>query len=244
MERSEYLRMAAQEGSMWWYRALHARLLDLCAPDRLAAGRTLLDAGCGTGGLLARLVAQRPDLVLAGLEYDGEAAAIARSKTGRPVTAGSVHAMPFADAQFDAIVSADVLCHAGVDPGLALAEFHRCLRPGGLLVLNLPAYHWMASAHDAHVGNVRRFTAGECRRLAAAAGFGPVETGYWNSLLFPLMLLHRLAAGRSDAHSDVRAFPAWQDRLFFTATAVERRLARTGLALPFGGSVWVRARKA
>jgi SAM-dependent methyltransferase len=243
MERSEYLRMAAVEGTMWWFRALHARLSGWIADAGLAPGQAVLDAGCGTGGLLSRLVAARPDLALAGLEYDAEAAAIARSKTGLPITTGSVHAMPFADASFAAIVSADVLCHAGVEPDLALAEFRRCLRPGGLLILNLPAYQWMASAHDVHVRNVRRFTAGSARRMVQAAGFAPVSAGYWNSLLFPLMLLHRLVAGRGRAGSDVQSFPPWQDRLFFTATAVEGRLARAGLALPFGGSVWIQARK-
>lgn len=228
---------------MWWFRALHARLLDQIGRAGLAPGEAVLDAGCGTGGLLSRLVAARPDLALAGLEYDAEAAAIAQAKTGLPVTAGSVHAMPFADASFAAIISADVLCHAGVEPGPALAELYRCLRPGGLLVLNLPAYQWMASAHDAHVQNARRYTAGTARRMVRAAGFAPVTAGYWNSLLFPLMLLHRLVAGRGRTGSDVQAFPPWQDRLFFTATAVEGRLARAGLPLPFGGSVWIQARK-
>lgn len=243
MERPEYRRMAELEGSMWWYRALHAGLAGRLDAAGLPPGAALLDAGCGTGGLLARLQAARPDLVLSGLEYDAEAAALARGKTGLPVVTGSVNAMPFPDAAFAAIVSADVLCHGGVDEAAALSEFRRCLQPGGLLLLNLPAYQWMASAHDRHVHNVRRYTAGRARRLLADAGFATVSAGYWNGLLFPLMLLHRLVAGQGTGASDVQPFPAWQDRLFFSATACERRLARAGLALPFGGSVWVWARK-
>jgi SAM-dependent methyltransferase len=247
MERAEYHRMATLEDTMWWYRALHAGLIGRLGPagatGGLAAGSRLLDAGCGTGGFLARLKAARPDLVLAGLEFDPEAAAIAAAKTGLPVQAGSVNALPYANGAFDAVVSADVLCHAGVDPGAALAEFRRCLKPGGLLLLNLPAYQWMASAHDRHVHNVRRYTAGQACRLLIGAGFGRVACGYWNSLLFPLMLLHRLVAGRDEAGSDVRPFPAWQESLFTAVTDAERRLARLGLALPFGGSVWVEARK-
>ncbi len=58
------------------------------------------------------------------------------------------------------------------------------------------------------------------------------------------MLLHRLAAGAgSGESSDVRPFPVWQDRLFFAVTALERHLAGFGLRLPFGGSVWIEARK-
>ncbi len=48
-----------------------------------------------------------------------------RAKSGRPVCAGSVNALPFADGAFGAIVSADVLCHDGVDERAALAQFHR-----------------------------------------------------------------------------------------------------------------------
>lgn len=246
MERAEYHRMATLEDTMWWYRALHAGLVDRLGPagatGGLPAGCRLLDAGCGTGGLLARLKAARHDLALFGLEFDPEAAAIAAAKTGLPVQTGSVNTLPFADGAFDAVVSADVLCHAGVDQTAALAGFRRCLKPGGLLLLNLPAYQWMASAHDRHVHNVRRYTAGQARRLVQEAGFGRVACGYWNSLLFPLMLLHRLMAGQDEAASDVRPFPAWQESLFTAVTAAERRLARHGLRLPFGGSVWVEAR--
>lgn len=249
MERVEYHRMAMLETTMWWYRALHMMMLERLSAAGLAPGSRLLDAGCGTGGFLARLAGQRPALQLSGLEYDAEAAGLARGKLGQDpaggaIEVGSVNAMPYADAGFDAVVSADVLCHAGVDPAAALAEFRRCLRPGGLLLLNLPAYQWMASAHDAHVHNARRYTAGQARAMVAAAGFIEVRAGYWNSLLFPLMLLHRLSVGNQQNGSDVRPFPAWQDRLFFTVTAIERQLARIGLRLPFGGSVWVQARKA
>jgi ubiquinone/menaquinone biosynthesis C-methylase UbiE len=249
MERVEYHRMAVLEATMWWYRALHARLLARIARLGLPAGARLLDAGCGTGGLLARLAELRPDLDLQGLEYDAEAAALARAKlpSGHDpdsLRVGSVNAMPYADGQFDAIVSADVLCHAAVDEPAALAEFLRCLKPRGTLLLNLPAYQWMASAHDVHVHNERRYTLGQARQRLAEAGFVAVFGGYWNSLLFPLMLLHRLMAGNgSGKGSDVKPFPIWQDRLFHAVTVIEQRLADIGLQLPFGGSVWIEATK-
>ncbi len=233
---------------MWWYRALHARLLGRIARLGLPSGARLLDAGCGTGGLLVRLAGLRPDLDLQGLEYDAEAAALARDKlSGRDpgkLQVGSVNAMPYAAGEFDVLVSADVLCHAAVDEPAALAEFLRCLKPGGTLLLNLPAYQWMASAHDVHVHNKRRYTLGLARARLATAGFTAISGGYWNSLLFPLMLLHRLTAGKGEGEgSDVKPFPAWQDRLFYAVTALERRLADIGLHLPFGGSVWIEAKK-
>jgi SAM-dependent methyltransferase len=237
MEQDEYARMDAAEEHMWWYRALHLRLEHALAPCRGA----VLDAGCGTGGLLARLAARRPDLALIGLDADASAASRARAKSGAPLARGSVNALPFADASFAALVAADVLCHAGVDPALALAEFARVLRPGGRLVLNMPAYGWMASAHDRRVHNARRWNARETGAALVRAGFAEIRLRYWNSLLFPLMLVHRLVTARDAATgSDVVAFPRGIDAAFFAATGIERRLPFT---LPFGGSVLATARR-
>lgn len=233
MERQEYALMDAAEARMWWYRALHRRLEAALAP--VPGPGPVLDAGCGTGGMLAELAAHRPDLTLRGLEYDSAAAARARAKSGAEVTRGSVNAMPFAASSFAAVCSADVLCHAAVEPAAALAEFHRVLRPGGRLVLNMPAYGWLLSAHDRRVQNVRRWNARQTRAALAAAGFAEIHTHYWNSLLFPLMLAHRLLHARDTAAaSDVVPFPPRIDAGFFAITEFERRLP---CSLPAGGSV-------
>ena len=105
MDAAEYALMDLVEEEMWWYRALHSRLLAALAP---VSGR-VLDAGCGTGGFLRKLAAARPDLELVGLEWDGAAAVRAGSKAARSIARGSVNAPPFADRSFDAVVSADVL---------------------------------------------------------------------------------------------------------------------------------------
>ena len=231
MEPHEYALMDCAEGRMWWYRALHARLDDALA----GINHRLLDAGCGTGGLLATLRARRPDLDLTGLEWSEPAARRAREKSAAAIARGSVNALPFADASFDAAIAADVLCHRAVNPDVALAELHRVLRPGGILVLNMPAYAWLLSAHDRQVHNARRWTAAGTRAALARAGFTRVRARYWNGLLLPLMVLQRklLARGQTAA-SDVAAFSPWLDATLYAITAIERRL---GLVLPAGGSV-------
>jgi len=164
----------------------------------------VLDAGCGTGGLLARLARELPDAATVGIDIDETACRWAAEKSGRPVCAGSVDALPFADGAFTAIVSVDVLCHRDVDEAHALAQFHRCLAGGGILVLNLPAYRWLMSRHDAAVYNARRYTRGAVIRLLRAAGFRPIFTSYWNMILFPLMVATRKLLPATGSGSDVK----------------------------------------
>ena len=230
---------------MWWFRALHDNLVTALAGAAAAPLRSILDAGCGTGGLLLRLARVFPDAMLVGLDLDAGAAAVARDKSARSVFVGSVAHLPFADACFDAILSADVLCHRGVDERAALAGFRRCLKPGGVLLLNLPAYRWLYSAHDVAVDNARRYGRVQLHDMLAAAGFTGIRSGYWNSFLFPLMVLRRKLwrRGGDRALSDVALLPAAVERAFGAVMAFENRLLRAGAPLPFGGSILAMAVK-
>jgi SAM-dependent methyltransferase len=245
MERAEYERLAALDRRLWWFRGLHAEILGALRRRAKPRSTPVLDAGCGTGGLLAALTERLPDLEPMGIDLDPIAGSVARSASRRPVCIGSVNALPFAETAFAAIVSADVLCHRAVDERAALGHFHRCLKPGGLLVLNLPAYRWLLSEHDVAVHNVRRYTAGGVRRLLAAAGFTGIRTTYWNTLLFPLMVLRRkLGWRRSGAPvSDVALLPAPIEALFAALVKAEAALLGLGLRLPFGGSILATAVK-
>jgi SAM-dependent methyltransferase len=233
---------------MWWFAAAHANLVDLYrrASARSAnhefPAKPLLDAGCGTGGFLSKLAAAYPDRAVIGLDADATAARRARQKSGRPVCVGSVNALPFADASFAAVFSLDVLCHRGVDELTALAEFRRCLTRSGLLILNLPAYQWLLSRHDAAVYNARRYGRGFLHALLHAAGFGPIETSFWNMVLFPVMVITRklMPSGR-EPRSDVAVQRPAVERIGRTATAIEAGVLRRGVRLPFGGSLMVAA---
>ncbi|MEI7710927.1 MAG: class I SAM-dependent methyltransferase [Rhodospirillales bacterium] len=236
MEPAEYALMDAAEDRMWWYRALHARLLAALAP---VSGR-VLDAGCGTGGFLAAVKAHRPDLCAIGVEWAEQAAHRAQTKSQAAIARGSVNALPFGDNRFDAAVSADVLCHGAVDPARALRELLRTLKPGGRLIVNMPAYMWMLSAHDRQVHNALRQTVRETGAMLRHAGFRNIRARYWNSLLLPLMILQRKVLATGESSSDVAPFPPWLDAILHATTDIERRLP---FALPFGGSVLAIAEK-
>jgi SAM-dependent methyltransferase len=242
---SEYEKLDNVEDRMWWFAAMHANLLMAAERSVLDPLGPILDAGCGTGGFLSQLAETYRGRSVVGVDRDFRACTRAAIKSASPICAGSIDGLPFRDASVAAIFSADVLCHAGVDEHRALREFHRCLCPGGWLVLNLPAYRWMLSRHDAAVSNIRRYTATGLRRLLEPIGFRPIYLSYWNALLFPLMVVTRkLLPSNYGVVSDVKLYPRPVDTLCRAAMACETALMRRRVRLPFGGSILAVASKA
>jgi SAM-dependent methyltransferase len=240
MEPSEYHKLDHLEDSMWWFAASHRNLLTLSWRQiQLDAGwQPILDAGCGTGGFLAQLAARYPGRALIGLDVDPLACQRAAAKSARPVCVGSINALPFPEGIFAAVFSIDVLCHRTVDERSAVLQFRRCLAHNGCLFINLPAYSWMLSRHDAAVHNVRRYTTRGVCRLLESAGFRMVYATYWNAVLFPLMVVTRKFLPKyGGTTSDVKEYPRLIDLLCRVATSFETTLFRRGLRLPFGGSV-------
>src|SRR5262249_59267562 len=118
----------------------------------------------------------------------------------------------------------------------ALLSFYRCLASGGTLLLNLPAYQWLYSAHDRAVYTSRRYTKTRVHELLRAAGFTRIRTTYWNTFLFPLMVLRRMLTRTKDG-SDVIEYPEPVNLSFRVIMKLESALLRRGLTLPFGSSV-------
>jgi SAM-dependent methyltransferase len=242
MQPEEYRRMAAVEDGMWYYRALHRHVARSLAALLPAAGPRVLDAGCGTGGLLRHLAAAQPGWTLTGLDVSPLACALARERAVAAVVEGDVTQLPFADGTFDAVVSCDVVCQVP-DAGAALRELVRCLRPAGWVVLTMPAYQWMYSYHDRAVGNRRRYARSEVATLLRAAGLTVRRNTYWNMLPFPLAVIRRKIFPPAAPASDVRLFPAPLEAAFNGLMALEHAWLRGGGWLPCGSSVLTVAQK-
>jgi hypothetical protein len=123
---------------------------------------------------------------------------------------------------------------------MALGELKRVLRPGGRLIVNMPAYAWLLSAHDHRVHNVRRQTARQLAAMLRAGGFTRIRARYWNGLLLPAMVVQRKLLSRGDSASDVAPFPPWLDATLHGMTEIERHLP---FGLPAGGSVLATAER-
>jgi SAM-dependent methyltransferase len=236
----EYEALFEAEDRHWWFVALRREIaLALRRNAPPAAG--WLDAGSGTGGLLANLRDGAPAFRV-GLDSSLQGILLARSRRLADLAAGSVGALPFPSAVFGLITSIDVLCHRDVEEAPALSEMHRCLRPGGVLILQVPAFPWLFGAHDRAVWTNRRFRRGEVEGLLEQAGFRVRESFYRMSLLFPAAVPRRLWARRpkkgGSARSDVRSASPGANALFGSAARLESALAALGPRLPFGLSVF------
>lgn len=232
---------------MWFYQALHAhveRELVRALGGRRSGEVRVLDAGCGSGGLIRRLAERRADWRWTGVDLEPLACELAHARTaGRAdIVAGSVTALPFPDESFDAVVSADVIYHVD-DDGAALREFFRVLRPGGAVVINVPAHRWLWSYHDVATHARRRYERGELREKLRQAGFGAVQATHWNTLPLPLVWVRRKLLPAPAAGSDVRLYPQPVEALFRAAMALERAWLRRGRTLPLGSSILATARK-
>lgn len=245
MKTEEYRRMYEAEETQWWYagmRAITAALLDpaLARRGEAATRPRILDAGCGTGNNLRHLSARG---VAVGVDLSDEAL---RFCLGRGVAAvrGNVLSLPFADGTFDCVTSFDVLYHAWVtDDRAAVRELVRVLRPGGVLLVRVPALKALWGAHDEAVQSRHRYTRAEVADLLRDAGLVVERATYANTLLFPLLLLRRTADRLSGRHgSDVGFLPAPLEWLFRAALRVESVLVRL-ISLPVGASVFAVGRR-
>lgn len=242
MEPIEYKTLRELEDSFWWYRGIHRLVLDAL---RDLPPSTILDAGCGTGGLLARIALTHHTF---GLDFSPHALRLARERGLPRLLRASVEQVPMRDASVDAIISLDVLYHAAVsDDEGALREFRRLLRPGGRLVLNLPAFPSLRSSHDAAIHTARRYRRGPLEQKLRRAGFEIDRITYWNTLLFPglaaVRWLRRPSAnGAAPPKSDVAELPGWINGLLEGTLRIEQQIVRR-MDLPFGLSLLVVARR-
>ena len=257
MQTDEYLKLAEVEDQMWYFRSLHAHVGRELSRWTPASGRgqandsagapvppAILDAGCGTGGLILRLRAAHPQWRFSGIDFMPIACELARKRCGPEVDirVASITELPFPDESFDVVVSADVVCQVG-NPEVAAAEFFRVLKPGGLVVINVPAYMWMWSYHDDSCQTKHRYTRPEIDALLRGAGFQERRTTHWNALPFPAVWAKRKLFRTSRDTSDVKEYPKIVDAAFGGLMAVEHAWMRTGGRWAWGTSVFGVARK-
>uniref|UniRef100_UPI0035AD8CEC class I SAM-dependent methyltransferase n=1 Tax=Sphingomonas sp. TaxID=28214 RepID=UPI0035AD8CEC len=223
MDRIVYDRMAAHDSTHWWYRARRDILADyLTRYASLPRDARILEIGCGTGHNLPMLSGFGR---VEAIEIDPAARAIASERLGRPVGDAPLPALPGIErGAYDLVAVLDVVEHIEDDVA-ALKAMADLLKPGGKILIAVPAHQWMWSAHDVVNHHHRRYSKATLGHAIERAGLRTKKLTYFNSLLFPLAAAARLAGrmtGRDD--SDDSPPPKPLNTAFETIFRLERHL--------------------
>lgn len=239
MDLGEYDNIARLEEQHWWYAGMRRIALQLVQRLPLPPGAQLLDAGCGVGGGLKWLSAFG---AVSGIDLYPQATRYAGRVSSR-VAQASVQALPFSAETFDLVTSFEVLYHLAVtDDVAALGDLARVLRPGGWLLVRVPAYDWLRGAHDRHVHTRHRYTASELGAKIAQTGLALHRLTSVGLVLLPPAMLRRLTQPSAEAHTDVTLPPPTLNRMLTALLSAEGVWLRR-FNLPAGLSVLALARK-
>ncbi len=222
----------------FWHVPRRRLILDVVVRDGVAYDRdAVLDAGCGDGSLV-------DDLVAAGFDGAGlEPWAQHLSLDPARFRCGTLSDIPWPDSAFGTVCALDVLEH--VDDTAGLIEIRRVLKPGGSLIVTVPAHPWLWSQRDVEAGHRRRYTRRSLRRVLEREGFEIEQLFGYEALLLPFAALNRLAARwrASSAPLDVEDRPPrWVNRVLMTVNMLEVRLGRL-VRPPTGTSLVAVARR-
>jgi len=234
------------ESDHWWFlgrRQIVRALVLQSSPDRRCR---ILEMGCSGGQLIQQL--QRDGYRdVAGIDISTDAIALCHG-AGLNAQVMDAQQLDLPDASFDVITASDVLEHLA-DEQKALQGWQRVLRPGGLLIVFVPAFMFLWTEHDEANRHYRRYRRQRLRGLLEANGFFVERSSYWNVFLFApiaaIRLLRKLLPRKRapSGEGDLFKPPALVNTLLTGLLHAENRLMRLGFNWPFGVSVMALARK-
>lgn len=246
MENNTYNSIFQSEDSHWWFvgrRKYVNRLLAHFLPDN--ALLEMCEVGCGSGGNLSMLASYG---IVDAMEMDELALDRARQrnvKRSRKYAQGWLPDNMKLTGPYDAVVALDVIEHIE-DDVQSLEVIGATLKSSGILVITVPAYQWMWSAHDEANHHKRRYSRPELKKRLEQAGFDVLYASYFNTLMFPVAVLVRIIQRilpRNRALIDEFKMPAPAvNRLLIWLFGLESKLSGR-VKIPFGLSISIVAKR-
>lgn len=209
MQEKLYSIFDASEENHWWFVGRRKIVLNLAGEiaGRVPVSR-IVDIGCGTGLTLKRLEEVGP---ASGVDISPAAITYCRRRGCRRLCLAEEEKLPLGDGKIDLVVSMDVIEHLDRDY-LHLREYRRVLKPGGRLLLTVPALSWLWSNHDRANRHRRRYSRSGLRGLLEREGWEIERLTYFCFLLFPLLacvkLISRMATRAAGDYD-----PAWNFKI-------------------------------
>lgn len=189
MEIKIFNRMLDVEEKHWWFVGRRKVVSKILNELELPNNAKILEAGCGTGGNLKMLSAYGE---VYAFEPSTFAIDCAKHKKNSVVHRGCLpYDIPYEQGVFDLVVALDVIEHIQQDKE-SLEVLIDCLKPGGILLVTVPAFQSLWSAHDVLHHHMRRYSKQELCMLTKDSNVNIRLVSYYNSLLFPIAYIARL----------------------------------------------------
>jgi SAM-dependent methyltransferase len=235
------------EATHWWFVTRRKLVKELVCKYAPAPDAAILEIGCSGGPLLESLRANGFSQ-LAGIDISPEAVALCRDRNLANVSVMDAQKPDFPPSSFEIIIASDVLEHLE-DAPLALAAWHKLMRPGGTLLLFVPAFCFLWGDHDEINHHFHRYRAGELAELLHSAGFEVSRQGYWNFFLFlpvaTIRLLKRFmpCSTFKPRSGDLKPVTPPLNRLLIWLLTLENHLLLRGVNFPWGVSATIIAHR-
>lgn len=245
----EYEKLADVENKHWWFRILHLlvyREIRNSLPP--VENPRILDAGCGTGGMMHYLKNRLDATIIEGYDISEAAVEYCKSKGLNAQLGSHVQIESIAKSnKYDVVICNDSFYYlTDSEQKKFLMDLYSLLKPGGLLIMNLIAFRCMAGIHDLSVGiysSDQRTSLKEFRSKLKGLGFNISSSRYWPFLLSPVIFLIRLKQRISlkwnpdtVIESDIDLPMKFINLLLYRLTSLELKLFKSTF---FGSSLFV-----
>jgi len=189
-DKSQFKFLDEQGGAHWWYRAKND-LVEMCLDKFLAGavGKKILDVGCGAGNLSRNLADKGYEM--SSVDFSEDAIKYCKGRGLADARVGDAANLPFHNNIFDGAVASEILEHIE-DDSRALKEIYRVLKPGGVLVITVPALPLLFGHQDIYWGHFRRYTKNSLCNLIDNTKFQIIRLTYSNLSLFVPAFVFRI----------------------------------------------------
>ena len=244
---AEFKTMYEAEEKLWWYRILHEKVLaEIQQKFAFRKDISILDLGCGTGGLL-HFLRNNNYQNLQGIDYSDTSIYFSKTRNLNVQKANIDDiSTVFEGQQFEVIICNDVFyCLDKIQIVNALQDISSLLKTHSVFISNNNAFNIFYGTHDIAVGGKWRFTYGDFREILQNTSLQIQYHSYWTWTLSPIVLSIRifqqiqLKLGLIDSSklaSDVSLPPVWLNELFYRMVKIEEKLLRKGF---FGSSLFL-----
>lgn len=238
MDLATYAIEAEVESTHWWFVGRRVLFANEIGRLKLSLDVAVLDIGTSTGTNL-RMLRELGFTNVFGLDASDEAIRFCASKGLGIVRKGDVCQLPFAAGTFDLVLATDVIEHVE-DHAQAIAEIERILKPGGAMLVTVPAFQSLWGLQDDVAQHKRRYRRGELVRLIARKGLRIERNYYFNYILFAPIWLARqiIRISNIKIKSENEVNNPLINRVLFTIFSVDIATASL-LRMPFGVSALV-----